>query len=147
MNVQDSNPSPLTNPAAEAISSPRGRDPLPGGYTHQCGPTYRDNIHNGLADEVITPGEGVTCVHITFVRPDKGFSVNLDLQKVSQRCENNDQLIFDVNHLGIEDKFVNSILHARHAIDVNKVPNVDSDIYSGVISRLSISGMSHWEIN
>ena len=55
--------------------------------------------------------------------------MNSDIIKVSPRWENSDQLIFDVNHSGIEDKFVNSILHARHAIDVNKVPNVDNDTF------------------
>ena len=128
--VQDSNPGSLTNPTAEVISSPRGRDPLPSGYTHQSGPRQKASIvQNGPAADVITQGEGAACVDITQVGSEKGTSVNSDIVKVSPRCENSDQLIFDVNYSGIEDKFVNSILHARHAIDVNKVPNVDNDSF------------------
>ena len=57
--------------------------------------------------------------------------MNSGLDKVKPRCENINQteLTFDVNYSGIEDKFVNSILHARHAIDMNKVPNVDNDTF------------------
>ena len=65
----------------------------------------------------------------TCVGSDNGSSVNSFCQKVSQRCENTDRLIFYVNQSGVEDKFVNSILHARYAIDVNKLPNIDSDIF------------------
>ena len=127
MKIQDSNPSPLTNPTAEVMSSPRGRDPLPGGYTHQSGPRQKASIvKNGLAAEVITQGEGAACVDITQVGSRKGTSVNSDVVKVSPRSENSDQLIFDVNYSGIEDKLVNSILHA---IDGNKLPNVDNDTF------------------
>ena len=42
--VQDPNPGPLTNPTAEVMSSPRGRDPLPGGYTYQSGPRQKASL-------------------------------------------------------------------------------------------------------
>ena len=59
LKVQDLNPGPLTNPTAEVMSSPRGGDPFPGGYTHQSGPRQKASIvKNGLAAEVIKQGEG-----------------------------------------------------------------------------------------
>ena len=127
LNDLDSSPSPLTSPAVEVMSRPRGKGPLPGGYTGQCGHT--PNIDNGFAAKVTIPGEMGQYADIICVGSDNGSSVNSVYQKVSQRCENTDWLIYDVNQLGIEDKFVNSILHARHAIDVNKFPNVDNDIF------------------
>ena len=129
LNDSDSSPSPLTSPAAEVISCPRGKDPLPGGYTHQCGFIDNTSIDNNVPAKVIIPGERVQHVENTCVRSDNGSSVNSVCQKVSERCENTDRLIFDVTQSGVEDKFVNSILHARHAIDVNKLPNIDSDIF------------------
>ena len=95
--------------------------------TGQCGPT--SNIDNVFAAKVTIPGEMGQYADISCVGSDNGSSVNSVYQKVSQRCENTDCVIFDINQSGIEDKFVNSILHARHAIDVNKFPNVDSDIF------------------
>ena len=127
--VQDPNPGPLTNPTAEVMSGPRGRDPLPGGYTYQSGPRQKASIAgNGPTAEVIR-GERAECVDTTQVGSEKGTSVNSDIAKGSPRCENSNQLIFDVNYSGIEDKFVNSILHARHAVDVHKVSNVDNDTF------------------
>ena len=57
--------------------------------------------------------------------------MNPVLNEVSPRCENNDsrRLTFYVNYSGIEDKFVNSILHAKHSIDTNKIPSVVTDIF------------------
>ena len=42
--VQDPYPGPLTNPTAEVMSCPRGRDPFPGGYTSQSGPRQKASI-------------------------------------------------------------------------------------------------------
>ena len=127
LNESGSSRGPLTNPATEVVSRPSGRDPLPSGYTGQCGST--SNSGNHITAKVTTLGEGGQHVDVTCVGSDNGSSVNTGYQKVSQRWENTNCLIFDINQSGIEDKFVNSILHARHAIDVNKFPNVDSDIF------------------
>ena len=95
LNESGSSPGPLTNPAAEVMSRPRGRDPLPSGYTGQCGST--SNIRNHITAKVTTLGERGQHVDITCVGSDNGSSVNTGYQKVSQRCENTNRLIFDIN--------------------------------------------------
>ena len=111
------------------MSCPRGGDPLPGGYTSQSGPRQEASIAgNGPTAKVIR-GERAESVDTTQVGSEKGTSVNSDIVKRSQRCEYSNQLILHVNYSGIEDKFVNSILHARHAVDVNKVSNLNNDTF------------------
>ena len=127
--VQDPNPRPLTNPTAEVMSCPRGGDPLPSGYTSQSGLRQEASIAGNSLTAKVIPGERAESVHITQVGSEKGTSVNSDIVKGSQRCENSNQLILHVNYSGIEDKFVNSILHAKHAVDVNKVSNVNNDTF------------------
>ena len=117
--VQDSNAGPLNSIAAEVMSSPRGKVPLHSGYTHQCCPRSEASINNNaLTAKVILHHERPVCANTAQISHKKQTSVNSGLDKVTPRCENINQteLIFDVNYSGIEDKFVNSILHARHAI-------------------------------
>ena len=77
--VQDPNPGPLINPTAEVMSGPRGRDPLPGGYTYQSGPRQNASIAgNGPTAEVIQ-GERAECVDTTQVGSEKGTRVNSDI--------------------------------------------------------------------
>ena len=127
--VQDPNPGPLTNSTAEVMSCPRGGDPLPGGYTSQSGPRQEASIAGNSPTAKVIPGERAESVDTSQVGSEKGTSVNSAIVEGSQRCENSDQLILHVNYSGIEDKFVNSILHARHAVDVNKVSNVNNDTF------------------
>ena len=117
MHVKDSNLSPLASATAEVMSSPRDRVSLPSGYIdkyHCHGNTVTGN--DCSSTEVTIEGDSGLCADISLAGSKNHTSVNSVVNEVSKRCENNDssQLIFDVNYLGIDDKFVNSILHAKH---------------------------------
>ena len=115
---------------AEVMFSPRDRVHSPDEY-HCNGVTVTGN--DCPSAKVITEGERALCADTAQVGLKNQISVNSVLDEVSKRCENNDssRLFFHVNYSGIEDNFVNSILHAnaKHCIDTNKIPNVNTDIF------------------